>query len=248
VLRDTAPPGSALTPDGGRQPSPAWLPSIHAGVVTSLGAQVHLTTFAPGRVTFTLRAGAREPATKGVAALPAAISEAEQPRIVAAIGVGSGRRRGARGLIIDGAAGLPLRGEEGGVLVLDHGRPRILRSAEVVPAPGVDATELPMDADDGKLRAEARDVGSMRPRAVACVLADGTFAVASTTFDSDEAATAALLDLGCARVVALDRGSHQAAFVHRAGTQTPPELRYEATAIYALEVPLSGRAGPLAAP
>jgi hypothetical protein len=248
VLRDTAPPSAALTPDGGRQPSPAWLPSIHAGVVTSLGAQVHVTTFAPGRVALTLRAGAREPATKAVAALPAAISDAEQPRLLAAIGVGTGKRHGAFGLVVDGAMGLPPRLGEGGMLVLDHGRPRIVLGAEVVAAPGVDAVELPLTADDGELRAEARGVNQMRARAVACVLADGTFAVAATTFDSDEAATAVLLGLGCRRVVALDRGSHQSAFVHRAGTPTPPELHYEASAIYALEVPLSGRAAPLAAP
>ncbi len=54
VLRSTGPPplsaaAGAFAPDGGRQPSPAWLPAIHGAVVTSLGAQVHLTSFAPGR-------------------------------------------------------------------------------------------------------------------------------------------------------------------------------------------------------
>ena len=234
-------------PDGGRQPSPAWLPAVHAAAVTSLGAQVHLWTFAPDRVSFLIRAGGREPMTRAVAALPTAPPEAALPRLLAAVGLGSGRRKNARGLSIDGAAGLPFRGEDTGALVIDHGRPSIVRAAGLAPATGVDATELPMTADEGKLRPEARDVGSMRPRAVACTLGDGTFAVAMTTFDSDEAATTALLELGCARVVSLDRGSHQAAFVHRAGTATPPEPRYDASALYALEVPLSGRAGPLPA-
>ena len=242
VTRSTAPPATnGFTPDGGRQPSPTWLPAIQSAVVTSLGAQVHVTTFAPGRVAFRLRAGAREPQTKAVAALPGAVPEAEQPRLVAAIGLGSGKRRGARGLVIDGAVGLPFRGDDAGALVFDHGRPRILRATEVTPSAELDATELPLTAEDGKLRPEARDVGSMRARAAACALDDGTLALAATTFDSDEAATTALLELGCSRVVALDRGSHQAAFVHRAGTETPPQPRYDGTALYAIEVPLSGR-------
>ena len=246
VMRSTAPPAAGgFTADGGRQPTPAWLPAIQSAAVVSLGAQVHVTTFAPGRVSFRLRAGAREPATKAVVALPGALPDAEQPRLLAAVGLGSGKRRGARGLTIEGGAGLPFRGDDAGALVLDHGRPRILRASEVTPSADVDATELPMTADEGKLRSDARDVGSMRARAAACVFEDGTLAIASTTFDSDEAATSALLDLGCSRVVSLDRGSHQAAFLHRTGTEPPPQTRYDGTALYAVEVPLSGRAGPL---
>jgi hypothetical protein len=80
------------------------------------------------------------------------------------------------------------------------------------------------------------------------VLKDGAFVVAATTFDSDEATTTALLELGCSRVVALDRGSHRDAFLHRAGTATAPQPRYDATTLFAVEVPLSGRAGSLAPP
>ena len=180
--------------------------------------------------------------TRAVATLPTTPPEAILPKLLAAIGLGSGRRKNARGLTIDGAAGLPFRTEDAGALVIDHGRPRVVQAAGLAPAAGVDATELPMTADEGKLRPEARDVGSMRARAVACTLEDGTFAVAITTFDSDEAATTALLELGCARVVSLDRGSHQAAFVHRTGTATPPEPRYDASALYVVEVPLGGAA------
>jgi hypothetical protein len=249
VLRNAGPPappgGLTLAPDAGRQPVPGWLPAIHTGVVTALGTQVHVTTFAPERLHFRLRPGGREPATKAVVALPQTLPEGEQARLLATLGLGSGKRKGARGLIIDGNVGLPVRGDDSGVLVFDHGRPRILKAAELSPAPGVDATELPLTADDAKLLPAARDVGSMRARAAACVLADGTFAVAATTFDSDEAATTALLDLGCARVVVLDRGSHASAFLHRAGTDAAPQSHYETTAIFAVEAPLSGRAGPL---
>ena len=252
VLRNAGPPappgGVTLAPDTGRQPSPTWLPAIHTGDVTGLGAQIHVTTFAAGRLAFRLRPGMKEPATKAVAALPTTLADGDQAKLVAAIGVGTGKRRGARGLIIEGASGLPVRSEDTGALVLDQGRPRVVKASEMKPSPGIDATELPLTADEGKLLPAARDIGSMRARAAACVLEDGTFAVAVTTFDSDEAATTALLDLGCSRVVALDRGSHASAFLHRAGTDNAPQTRYETTAIFAVEVPLAGRAGPLPAP
>ena len=228
--------------DAGSQPAPGWIPSIHSAVVSSLGANVHLTTIAPGRTLFRLRSGSKEPATKTSAALPGALPEAEQARALAAVSLGSGRRRAARGLAIEGTVGFPFRAEATGVLVIEKGRPQIAVAAGFALPEGADATELPLTADEGKLRPEAREVGSMRTRAAACVLADGTFAVASTTFDSDEAATSALIDLGCARVVALDRGMHAAFFLHRAGTEPAPAARYETTVLDLVDAPMTGRA------
>lgn len=228
--------------DPGQQPAPAWLPSLYRAVVSNLGAQVHVTAFAPGRLVFRLRAGGREPSSKAAATLPTSLPEADQGRMLAAIGVGAGRKLRVRGLAIEGTQGFPFRAEAAGVLVLHKGRPSIALSAGFTLPEGADATELPLTADEGKLRPEAREVGAMRPRAAACVLADGTFLVGMTTFDSDEAATATLLDLGCARVVALDRGAHSSAFLYRAGTETPPGARYEASTLYALDAPMSGRA------
>ncbi len=228
--------------DEGTQPAPAWIPAIHSVVVSSLGANVRVMTVAPGRTLFRLRSGGKEPSTKTSAALPGALPEAEQARALAAVSLGSGRRRGARGLAIEGAVGFPFRGEATGVLVIEKGRPQIAAAAGFTLPDGADATELPMTADEGKLRPEAREVGSMRTRAAACVLADGTFAVASTTFDSDEAATTALIDLGCARIVALDRGMHSSFFLHRAGAEPGPSARYETTVLDLVDAPMSGRA------
>jgi hypothetical protein len=251
--RAPLPAGEAATKgwaaDAGSQPAPAWIPSIHTAVVSSLGANVHLTTVAPGRALYRLRAGSKEPSTRTSAALPGALSSAEQARALAAVSLGAGRRRGARGLAIDGAVGFPFRSEAAGVLVIEKGRPQIAVAAGFTLPEGADATELPMTADEGKLRPEAREVGSMRSRAAACVLADGTFAVASTTFDSDEAATSALIDLGCSRVVALDRGTHASFFLNRTGAEpaaaTPgnePAARYETTVLDLVDVPMTGRA------
>ena len=236
------PAASTWFADAGKQPSPAWIPAIHRAVVNNLGAQVHLTTFAPGRLTWRMRAGAREPATKTAVALPTALPEAEQARVLAAISLGFAKKKGARGLAIEGTAGFPLRGEAAGILLLDKGRLSILPAEGFKLPAGADATELPLTADAGKLRPEAREVGSMRPRAAACLLEDQSFVVATTTFDSDEAATQALLDLGCQRVIALDRGAHAFAFLHRAGTETAPAPRYEPTVLHGLDLPMPGRA------
>ena len=53
---------------------------------------------------------------------------------------------------------------------------------------------------------------------------------------------AALLRVGCTRVVELDRGSHHPAFVHRAGTPQPPVASYETSVLYALGRPMQALA------
>src|SRR5262249_52802082 len=60
-----APPSVVWAIDPGKQPAPAWLPAIHTAVVTTLGAQVHLTSFAPDRFAWRLRAGAHELSHRG---------------------------------------------------------------------------------------------------------------------------------------------------------------------------------------
>jgi hypothetical protein len=235
VLRDPTPPArprrASWASDGGTQPPPAWLPAVHAAEVVNLGARVRLVAFAPDRFAFRLRAGRREIAPRGAPDLPEALSPDEHARALAAIGLGTGRRRGPRGLAIGGVIGLRFRGE-GGLLLVDGGRVRILpagaadrggSAAALALPPGVDATELPLTAERAKLLPAAREISAMRRRSAACVLDDDTFVVASTTFDSDEATTEALLDLGCARVVALDRGARRRAFVHRAGAPPLPD-------------------------
>lgn len=246
VTRDPAPgaplaDGAAWAPDGGGQPHPAWLPSVYSADVVHLGASVHLSAFSPDRFTFRLRAGSREISPRGAAPLPSALPVDEQGRVLAAIGVGIGRRRGPRGLAVGGVVGLRFRGE-GGLLIARDGRVEIRPATPFELMPGTDATELPLTADGAKLRPEAREIGSMRRRGAACVLDDGTLLTAATTFDSDEATTEALLDLGCARVVALDRGAHRNAFVHRAAGEQPPTSSYEETALFAVGSPMPGRA------
>jgi hypothetical protein len=207
---------------------------------------VHISAFSPDRFAFRLRAGSREVSPRGAAPLSVSLPADEQGRVLAAIGVGTGRRRGPRGLAVGGVIGLRFRGE-GGLLLLRGGRVEIRAAAPIELTADTDATELPLTADDAKLRPESREIGSMRRRSAACVLDDGTLLVAATTFDSDEATTEALLDLGCIKVVALDRGTHRNAFVHRTGGEQPPEPTYEETALFAVGSPMPGRARRLTA-
>jgi hypothetical protein len=66
--------------------------------------------------------------------------------------------------------------------------------------------------------------------------------VASATHDASDTLAAALLRVGCTRIVELDRGSHHPAFLQRAGTPTPPLASYETSVLYALGRPMQALA------
>jgi hypothetical protein len=237
------PKGASWEPDGGRVPPPPWLPAVFTATTANLGAQVRLHHFAPDRFVWRVRAGTRERSHKKGGTFLGALEAAEQERAAAAIGLGAARRKGnpVRGLAVAGSLGLPFRSGGGLLVTTDRGL-EIRRSDDVPEVIAGDAVELPLTADGGRLLPEGRKVGSLRARAAACVLDYGALLVATTTFDSEEAATEVLLNAGCTRVVALDRGSQHPAFVHRAGTATPPQPRYEPSALYAVEIPMRGRA------
>lgn len=230
------------TPDAGAQPPPAWIPAVFSSSAAALGAEIKLTSFAPDRFVWRARAGSREPPRRRIP-LPSALEADELSRAVAAISLGSGRRKGGapRGLSIGGASPYPIRKGAGALIVAEKGL-AIVRSDDVPADLAADAVELPLTADEGKLLPEGRRVGSRRVRSAGCLLSDGTLLIATTTFDSEEASTEVLLREGCSRVVALDRGAHPPAFVHRAGTPSPPEPRYEQTVLYAVGAPMRGRA------
>ena len=241
------PEGTTWEPDAGTQPAPSWQPGIYGATVSKLGAQVRLAWFAPERFTFHIRGGEKELSHRFGGTFPGALTDAERPHVLAAVGLGTGRKKAPRGLAMDGSIGLKF-GPGAGVLVVGDGPVRIDKSETFAPTSDADATELPLTAEEGRPLPEARVVGSMRPRAALCALGDGAVLVASTTFDTDEATTEALVDVGCTRVVALDRGSHLNAFVHRAGGATAPEARYEQTTLYVLESPMRGRASATLGP
>jgi hypothetical protein len=181
--------------------------------------------------------------SKGIAPQGDVEQESTQKGLVAAIGLGTAKKRSVRGIELAGVVVMPFRGDAG-VLVIKRGELRVIRAADFGPSPDTDATELPLLAEAGKMRPEAREIGLMRSRSAGCALEDGSFVVASTTFDSDEAVALALVELGCRLVLALDRGSHQQpAVVHRSASEETTRAYSEGTVLYALDRPAPGRAG-----
>ncbi|MBW2455205.1 MAG: hypothetical protein JRI68_11875 [Deltaproteobacteria bacterium] len=227
-------------PAEGAHPPPAWLPAIHVAEVDKLGARTRLTAFAADRFAWEIRPGKRERAGRTA---QGPLAPAELAQTLAAVGLGVGfRKRNRRGLVLDGVATLPIRPHLG---MLDTGGPgaglSIARSLEDMALPA-DATELVIVAENGQLRSEARTMGARRPRSLACLLPPSTLLVAEATFDSLEAATEVLLEAGCRRVVSLNRGKQVGAFVHLAGSKTPPRERYDDTVLYGLVQPMRGMA------
>jgi hypothetical protein len=225
-------------PDSGTQPAPAWLTSVFALDTEQLGAKVKVLAFMPERVLFRLATGADEPLPTR-AHKPGPKAE-ERGAALVALGLSVSRRASRRGLVIGGTE-VVRPGNEAAWLAFDGARASISKPGDKPPSSG-DATELPLTADEGKLLPAAREVGTQRPRSALCVLPDGTVVVSHASFDTDEATTEALLEVGCDRVVILDRGVHDGVFVHRAGSERGPDASYDATALYVLAAPGTGTA------
>ncbi|MBI4703539.1 MAG: hypothetical protein HY744_20705 [Deltaproteobacteria bacterium] len=227
-------------PDGAEQPAPHWLPAVHGAGAERLSVEIELRSFSPDRFAWRIRPGREE---SGAATALTALDPAEHARALCAIGLGvASRKHNRRGLVLGGAVSLPIRPGLG-VLSIDRDGTRLaIGIATEQLAPRGDATELPLLADGGELRSEARELGRLRWRTGGCAMGDGTLLVARSRSDSGEANARALLDAGCRRVVALDRGRQVEAFVHRAGSPSPPRAEYDETTLYALAIEGRGTA------
>lgn len=243
VLHDPRPACTAsasFEPDGGDQPDPSWLPAVHVAERRALGTAVRVVALAPNRFFWDLRPGDKERA--GWTA-DGPLTEPELSRAMVAISLGVGfRKDNRRGLVLDGMVALPMRPDLG-VIVSDSatGRLRIGLTVEGL-APQGDATELRLLAEGGELRSEARVLGVHKHRSAACLLPDDTLLIGTARYDSAEAITTALVELGCDRVVELNRGGQIAGFVHRAGTEQAPQAHYDDTVLYGLAVEAAGTA------
>jgi hypothetical protein len=242
VRRDPTPHmggGLSWTAAKGEQPPPSWLAAVHRSQTDKLGTDVEIYAFEPGRFRWQIRPGERERAGRTA---EGALSPAEHARAMIAVGLGVAfRRDNRRGLALDGVVSLLIRPDLGVLTTSPRGDIAIARSLDEM-APWGDATELVLLAEAGEVRSEARKLGARRSRAAACIIRDGTLLVALATFDSSEPSTQALLDLGCRRVVELNRGRQVKAFVHRAGTDTPPQSEYEDTTLYGMAREANGTA------
>jgi hypothetical protein len=238
MLRDGRPHGAqAWVADAGEHPPPTWIPAVHHVRIESLGIPVEIDAIAAARFSWEIRPGKRE--VLGETAL-GPLSNADRARTLVAIGLGiANRRDNQRGLTLDGVQTLPIRPHLGVLAASPDGVLSISRSVEAL-APRGDASELTLLVEAGELRSEARKLGLPRRRAAACMDEGGTFLVAHAEVDNFEPIATVLRDLGCRRVVELNRGRQARSFIHRAGTDRPPEAAYDESVLYGLARPSPG--------
>jgi hypothetical protein len=222
-------------PDGGTQPAPAWMPGVFSAQLRMGNLDVDLESFEPGRVDWRVRAGSKEPSMEGGVDKKLELSGDQQHKVIAAINLGHTTEVTRYGLAFDGKPALDLRSAYATVVVAPHRAPKLLPpGSQPVLKSDEEAVQLPLLAEDGKLTDYALTHGPMRLRGALCVSPSGRVLIARARHDSSDSLAAALLRTGCKRVVELDRGSQHPAFLHRAGTNTPPLAGYETTVLYAL--------------
>lgn len=221
------PPGSA---------SPAWAPSVFGtSELERLGTKLRLSYVDASRFDWVLRAGERErPARGGTSWATELGPRREHARL--ALPLASGLRRKPRGLRIEGQSGLPFRSGEA-LLLVGEGRVALEVSGTGLEERSLHASELRMTADGGRLLAAARERGPRQRRADLCVTASGGLLLAEADFDSHEATASTLLELGCTRSAALDRGTESAWRLDADGDARGP---YERTTLVALDRVLAG--------
>lgn len=241
--RPALPAGLVWRLDGGAQPAPRSLPALLRGTLDVGHLPVELTSFEGGRFAWRIRAGELEPHAADRVPLSKTLDEAEQKRALAALGLGHTTADQLLGISFHTQPSIRLRDDQATMVAGTDGRLSLYAPGEAVPlGPGVAAAQVPLLADEGELLAPAREPGSLRPRGALCVTDAGRVVVARVEHDSPAPAVAALIAAGCRRVVELERGSHHASFIHRAGSSTPPVGRYEVTVLYALEAEPTPRA------
>jgi hypothetical protein len=230
------PSGVRWQPDGATQPPPAWLAGIFSGKIKVGNLAIELSSFEAGRVEWRVRAGSKEPR---IGAAARELSGDDRHKVVAAIDLGHTTDATRYGIALGKETPIELRSAYATVVLAPGKAPRI------VPPGGSlklwkdeEAVQLPLLASEGKLTDEARSHGSMRLRGAMCVLSGGRVIIARARHDSSDPIAAALLRFGCTDVVELDRGSQHPAFLHRAGTETPPLASYETSVLYAIGRPM----------
>lgn len=226
-------------PAPGRQPAPTAWPAIHVASTKTLGVEVSLHHVAPGRLRWTIVPGEKETAAQTAAQ---ALDDEARREAVLAINLGLAfRKDNRRGLVLDGAQTLPMRPYLGAIEI-DDGDLSITYTVEGL-VPDGDATELPLLVEASTERRHTQKLGARRRRAAACTAEDGSLLVASAVYDTAEPVALALMDLGCERVVELNRGRQVRSFVYHAGSETDDDAegrrellgQYVETALFGLE-------------
>ncbi len=253
LLHDPTPAALALASasrwlaDGGAQPAPTWMPAVWTSEVPLAAGKVTLLDVEAARATFRIRAGAKEPDTKTGSAPLRDLAEDDAHRVLFAVTMGVSLEKHPGGLATDGklavaVGGLGHGGAASAALVAGADGALAIYRADEAPAiaPHADLAELPLLLDGGVALPVAN--GPVVERGALGITAEGRVLVARGSFASDAPLASVLKAAGCVRAVALDRGSHGAPRIDRAGTSAPPRARYDDTALYAVAVPMAPRA------
>jgi hypothetical protein len=227
----------SFRPAPGGQPDPSWFPGVFTATNDLGGLRVDLFRFEPGRFDWRIRAGTREPTLLGAPPHNLELGGDDTRRVLGAIGLGHTTEATRYGIKTNRDASLPPR-DTYATLSLDGGRLTLLPPGKQLAQSAEEAVQLPLLTENGKAFESARERGARRRRGGLCVTADGGVLLAELEHDSPAPLVTALSALGCATIVELDRGSKHPAFVHLAGTETPPLGRYEGSTLYALGRPM----------
>jgi hypothetical protein len=235
--------GEHWLPSPGTQPPPVWLSGIHETRQSVGELSIRVVEFDGGRVDWIVRSGKGEPSTPGARPKKVGLESSLDGRVVASVGLGHTTESLRYGMAFDGVPVLDLRRSYATVVLARGQAPVIVKPGDVpVLAPGDEAVQLPLLADHGEVDARAGDRGGQRERGALCVTPSGRVLVALGRHDSNDPLAAALVELGCQRVVGLDRGSRHDAFVHRAGTSDAPLDSYGPSVLYAVSRGMTPRA------
>jgi hypothetical protein len=259
MLHDPKPTieGLSFVPDPGTQPAPSWM----AGLWRAEAGGVELVDIEPGRASFRVRAGTKEPDPEAARSrreeregrdrkddsetpVPKSaptqrgteLSEDDAHRVLFAITLGTADGKHLRGLAVDGHPTLPSAGERGLglVTVTEDGAIAIVDKGSVPPKG--DLVELPLVIDDG---AVVTSLPRSRSAVVLATTPEGRVMIGRGS--SLDAVAKELAKVGCTKGVLLDRGLGSQGAMFRAGTATPPRSRYEESTIYAMSKPLLPR-------
>lgn len=218
----------------GPQPAPAELPAVYAAELLRGGLRIALLGLDPLRVRYDVSAGLGEPVIAGRAAPRRRLSVDED--VLLTVELGHTTRALRYGLWVDRRRAIPLRSDFASLWTDEQGRLFVAGPATSAPPSAQGVIQLPLLVNNGELTERARSPGARRERGALCVRATGHVVIASATHDSSGPLALALRELGCERVVELDRGSKHALRLVR---HAPAQARGEATRLYVI-----GRASP----
>lgn len=233
-LRESTPRAGAFEwqIDAGAQPPPAGAAAVFSTRQTLGALSVLLTRFEAGRFAWRVSAAAREAKSS---VIDNELPSAERERVVARIALGHTTEATRYGLAVSGTVAVPFQRALATLVFPRRGTPHVVPPGLPFELPdGAEAVQLPLLAQGAELTPRARDLGALRKRGALCLDGTGNLLVARLEHDSSAPAARVLAELGCELVLEMDRGSHSAPTLERAGAHDVLAASAASTMLYAL--------------